>query len=211
MSFLSLYDFAEAEAQRALEAPAEPQVRAPVEVEALREKVVAQGAVTSVVVHAVELDPDVSFGHIVIEDERTSPYDEQELVARIRFVRDLNRCWARFVICKELMHVYDSPDEVVNDRERFYRLLREIEARRIDASALVVSEFRAEWMALLILCPRVARDSFKADYSAERISPYEIALRFRIPEACVASLMGDYYEEAYETLIAGPRRAELAA
>lgn len=215
MSFLKLYQFAERKAQAALEAG--DLARPPVEVRDIQAEIIEIGMVAEIQIDAVELDQSISKGHIVIEDLREGLHEDAHFVAKIRIDHELNRCWARYVTCKELMHVFDSPEEVVSGPERFRELMDEVDSPRMggDISAMYISEFSAMWMALLILCPRGARNEWKARLEAGEVTPYQVALRFRIPEAVVPGLMDDYYERAYQRLIGEPLRlaaeAEAAA
>jgi len=117
MKFQDLYNFA-----NGLAAPVVP-------LKALTERIVADhGEVEAVNFYPVDIDPDILLGYIEYERERTSAYDAAFTVANIRYSRALNRCWRRFVCCKELMHVFDSEDERVNTRSRFIQLMSEFES-----------------------------------------------------------------------------------
>lgn len=151
----------------------------------------------------VELDSNISFGHIKFEQERDSPYGAPFRIANIRFDQTLNRCWRRYVCCKELMHVFDKPDERVDTRDKFLRLMSELESLRMkeDMSPMFFSELEAQWMAVIVLCPRRLRDKFKPQYDSKSVSPYQIALKLKIPEAVIAGVMGDYYNVAMARLL----------
>lgn len=179
---------------------------APVSVREIQAEIIEIGMVAEIHVDAVDLDKSISKGHIIIEDQREALHDDAHLVAQIRVDRDLNRCWIRYVTCKELMHVFDNEDEVVSNAERFHELMEEVDSPRMggDISPRYISEFSAMWMALLILCPRDARNEWKGRLERGEVTPYQVALRFRIPEDVVHGLMDDYYERAYERLIETP-------
>jgi hypothetical protein len=129
----------------------------------------------------------------------TSP-SKIDTVANIRFDKSLNRCWRRFVCCKELMHVFDSESERVSSRDRFLRLMKDIDNRPMagDQSDMFTSEMNAEWMALIALCPKRLRDKYMQQYVDRTLSPYDVGLMFKIPEAVVKSLMSDYYDAALD-------------
>ncbi|MCW2783327.1 MAG: hypothetical protein JWR35_3776 [Marmoricola sp.] len=92
------------------------------------------------------------------------------------------------------MHIFDSADEKVSDRGRFLRLMQEFEVRPMagDISPMFTSELRAEWMALIILCPKRLRDEVWPLWADKTLSNYDVALKFKIPEDVVESLMSDY-------------------
>lgn len=196
MSFLHLYKFAE---EQAANRGARPFL---VSVSEIRQAILDRGYAVAVDVYPVELDDKVSLGHVIIRDTKEDRYDEEGgLHASVRFDRELNTCWARFVCCKEMMHLFDDADERTDSREKFEKLLREIEASPLDGSAALESEYKAEWMALLILCPKPERDRYKAMFDANEIGPYDLALHFRIPARFVGRLLGEFYDNAYERLI----------
>jgi hypothetical protein len=113
----------------------------------------------------------------------------------------LNDCYQRLVWCKEMMHIFDSEPAMVHSDQRYTDLVGEIELRPLDPSEMYISENRAKWMALIILCPKPFRDRVKVEKEEGALSDYDIALRFRIPEIAVPSLMSDYYDTAFEALV----------
>ena len=197
MSFLHLYKFAEALALKSQPG------HVPVEVSAIRTWIVDAGIATEIVVHAVAINPDFSPGHVIVRDFREGRHEEADLRADVRIHRGLNTCWARFVACKEMMHLFDGPDEAVSDRDRFFTLMDEIDAPPppTDQSPMLSSEYFAEWMALLLLCPKPLRDQYRQMRVAEEISQYDVAWRFRIPQLVVRSLMSERYDRVYRTLV----------
>lgn len=219
MSFLKLYQYAAAKADQALGLPAAPgrpeplaEDRAPVELKDIQARILQLGTVQEIVIHAADLNPEANLGHIKIVDLRECRYDDAELVARIRVHEDQTRCWFRFVVCKELMHTFDNEDEAVFDEARFKLLLKQLETAPLAGheSPIYTSEWDAEWMALLILCPYEHRNKWKALREADEVSDMDVALQFRVPKAIIPALFGDGYEEAYQLLIAKPQ-ADLAA
>jgi hypothetical protein len=92
------------------------------------------------------------------------------------------------------MHVFDSADERVNAPDRFTQLLNELETPLPSdkQSPMYKSENQAMWMALAVLCPRPVFEHFKPKFDA--LSPYEIALDLRIPEALISAVMSEHFE-----------------
>ncbi len=156
---------------------------------------------------ACKLNEDVSLAHMTYVPDRSSPYGDPYDVAVIRFSEDLNRCWRRAACTKELMHVFDDSAAQTSDRGRFLLLLKQLETKLIlpgDASAMLLSERWAEWMALLALCPARLRTTFENDYVNKKIDDDFIATKLKIPKMMVPSLMGDYYWRALERLTGEP-------
>jgi hypothetical protein len=152
----------------------------------------------------VELDQNISLGHMVYERAKSSAYGDSFTIANIRFDRTQNRCWARYICCKELMHVFDSEPQSVNSRQRFLQLMAEWQTRpmREDFSPMFSSEMDAEWMALLVLCPVRLRNKWRQQWINKTISDYDVALALRIPEIFARPVMGDYHDVALRTLTA---------
>lgn len=150
----------------------------------------------------VELDPNISLGHMIYERERSSPYDAPFKVASIRFERKQNRCWARFICCKELMHVFDNAPQSVTSREKFLQLMGELQNRPLEAdmSEMFKSELNAEWMALVVLCPERLREALRPRWEKKELVDYDVALQLRIPEIFVRGLMGPSYQLAKNAL-----------
>jgi hypothetical protein len=143
----------------------------------------------------VDLDPAISLGHMIYEDDRDSAYEPEYRIANIRFHKGLNRCWRRFVCCKELMHVFDDENQRANTREKFLALLEQLETTPLPGarSPMYESEIRAMWMAILVLCPEAVRAKYQADWEAKIITDYDVASELRIPEAYVKAMMGPTY------------------
>jgi len=101
----------------------------------------------------------------------------------------LNRCWERFVFIKELMHLFDDPEEATDTGDQFEKLLAEFMAPgAAGRSPQMNSEIKCFWMALGVLCPEPNRLEFQAEREKGQIDDYSIALRLRIPEQYVPSL-----------------------
>ena len=145
----------------------------------------------------VELDPEISLGHIKQYRIPALVYDDDpSWVTEIRYHLELNICWQRFVCCKELMHCFDNNLERVNDPEKFEQLLSEIEAPlpTDESSPMYKTEVRTLWMAVAVLCPEKLRSYFKAKWEADEMSAYEIALQLRVPDAIIRPIMRNSYD-----------------
>ena len=136
---------------------------------------------------------------------RTSAYEEPYKEAEIRYCDALDEHPRdrRYALTKELMHVFDTDDEMTNTREKFIELLKEIQNQPLPehASGMFKSELDTRWMAAIILCPRKFRDEYVLQYQNNKIENFEIAETFHIPEWVVPFIMDDYYERAFEQLM----------
>ncbi len=137
--------------------------------------------------------------------DRTSPYSDDFAVAETIYCQALkvDPRELRYALTKEMMHVFDAPGAVVDTREKFTTLLREIQNQPLpaDASEMMQSELDTRWMAAIILCPKNFRDRYVEDYGAQKIAPFDIAEIFDVPEWVVPFVMDQYYDVAFAKLV----------
>ncbi len=193
MSFAELYAYAEGLNQ------------VPIRVETdLVPKVKTLAGQDDVFFTPVELDTEISFGHIKQYRMSTGVYAEPRWVTDIRYAKTLNICWRRYVGCKELMHVFDMQEERSDSAAKFNKLLDELESTPLleDASQMFLSENRTKWKALAVLCPLPIRQNILDRRAAgELADPYEIALELRVPQAVVGTILGETFERVLNGLI----------
>lgn len=151
----------------------------------------------------VDLDTSISLGHILYEYDRSTAYGDEYKIANIRYERSLNRCWRRFVCCKELMHVFDAEDQRADSREKFIKLLDDLETAPLpgERTPIYESEFLAQWMAYIVLCPESVRAKYKPAWDNKDLTDYDVALVLRVPEGTVRNIMGPMYEVAHRTFL----------
>lgn len=113
--------------------------------------------------------------------------------------RELNRCWDRFVYCKELMHVFSSGDDCASTPEEFAALLNDLTSPSGSPSQQFRDEQECFWRALALICPKARRDAFMKRLSAGEITEYDIAVELRIPELYVSRL----FEPGYDQFLKG--------
>jgi hypothetical protein len=192
MSFSQLYDFSS-------------QLKIyPVKLEGVLDaKVIELTAQDDIYYVGMDLDPAISLGHIKQYRALSGVYAEARWVTEIRYSKELNPCWYRYVCCKELMHVFDTDDELTPSWEKLDQLLGEIESPLPSdkQSAMFKSETRTMWMALAVLCPLPLRDYYQPMWTDGSMSDYEIALELRIPETLIQTIMADSYPTVIESLL----------
>jgi hypothetical protein len=178
-----------------------------VSVEALKKKIIREHpTVHEIIFFRCDLDVAISRGHMVLFLDRSSPHDEPYVVSSVRFSNSLNRCWRRFVCCKELMHLFDPSLSKTSNRAQFIELLNELENNPINvtASARFNSERYAEWQALFVLCPKNLRKKYKDLFDAKAISHSEIAQKLLIPEVYIRTILDMRYELYHEEIVGEP-------
>lgn len=155
--------------------------------------------------HPVSCDPDDPYGHFECYGEEESRWEDPDSwVVLVTYNDDedvLNFCERRFVWLKELMHVFDPEDTYTCTREHFFSLMSDIETRPLTPSMAYHTENYAKWLALMIFVPKPFRDEAVEDLRSGKLSEYEVALKFRIPEAVVPSLASDNYDKAMKEIL----------
>ena len=109
--------------------------------------------------------------------------------------RGLNRCWSRLVIIKELMHVFDEENQKTSTADNFEIVLNELSSGvpTDDMAIQTRREHSSVTMALRILCPIAHISQMKEDFQKGQITPYDIALQFRIPEQYVSVILNESF------------------
>lgn len=150
-------------------------------------------------------EPNHQAHYIMLGTDRTSAYDDEFTIAEIRYCEELdnNLRDRRFALTKELMHVFDTEDEMTNTREKFVKLAKEIQNQPLieHASDMYLSELGTKWMALIVLCPRHIRDLYVKPYREKLIEGFEVAEQLNLPEWVIQYLMDDYYDTVFDSLM----------
>lgn len=109
--------------------------------------------------------------------------------AVIVWARDnMNRCWSRLVVAKELMHAFDKAESNTSNSQDFESLIEYFSAGVVNPSnpqAQIIAENSALLRALGILCPQKDITSLRDMRDSKIISDYDVALAFRMPEQFV--------------------------
>ena len=111
-----------------------------------------------------------------------------------------NYCWDRFITCKEMMHLFDTEDEISDTGEKFDQILSAFFMTFDGNSPIVNSEIKGFWRALGVLCPERQRQEFAQKVSAGNMTNYDVALKLRIPEQYVGQLLSDRFINGIEHL-----------
>lgn len=120
--------------------------------------------------------------------------------------RGLNRCWTRLVYVKELMHVFDTDDQLTKTGENFEDITStfggDVYTNPNNRSPVVNAEFLALPMALGLLCPKIHLDEFRNMRIAGTIADNKIATAFRIPEQYVPAIMNPSFDDTISAILA---------
>lgn len=151
----------------------------------------------------VKMNEDVMLGYMTEDFDRSSAYDDEFKIIDIRYSNGLDFGWRRLVCCKELMHAFDTGGEKTSTRERFLQLMDQLESPPLadDFSKMLSSEFRAEWMAMIILCPKNMRDDVKGRLDGNEIDEAAAADETKLPPIFIRAIRSEYYDAAIQELI----------
>lgn len=144
-----------------------------------------------------------------IEGPLGPPVQLQEHEALIVLAREMcvapgvGKHWRRYVYTKELMHVFDGPDEKAGTEEAFDVQIEKFGDPTADMSPQFRAETKAFWRALAVLCPEKQRREFKKQIEAEEISYEVLATTLRLPAAYVPNLIRDEFETYVQSVLDG--------
>jgi len=116
------------------------------------------------------------------------------VLARAMCLGPLGDHWRRIVYTKELMHVFDDPDEKADTPEKFDVQIEKFGDPTKPMSPQFRAEQKAAWRAMMALCPESRRLEYKAQIAASEISHDVVASALRIPVAFARELMRDDFE-----------------
>lgn len=147
--------------------------------------------------------PGAQHGNFIwLEEERTSPHEEPFNDALIFINSEFrqDRPMRRLIAAKELMHVFDGPNQRTATPQDFRKLINEIEAKPVsdDISAQYDADRMALWKATIALVPPWLRAEYLPAWNSGDVQAPELAARWWLPEVTVSSAMGSYYEKMCE-------------
>ncbi|MDE3180510.1 MAG: hypothetical protein KGM47_12720 [Acidobacteriota bacterium] len=176
---------------------------------AVRDAVLKATGAQRVHIHAATMNTTVCRGMYFSPRNATHGLDAYVGQHVIAISRDLNTCWSRMVIVKELMHMLDGADSATDSGEAFERVFSELNgvSNAQQQSPQSHAEVRAFWMALAILVPENHRVRLKASWLSDQREPtaknFAVAKELLIPAIHVPRLFGPQYERILESLVAG--------
>lgn len=143
--------------------------------------------------------PQTRQAYFMLFDDRSSPYNGEYIVADISYCQSLedDKAELLFALCKELMHVFDSRETWIDNKQKFVDFLNSLQdlPRRTRKGPLE-SELNAHLMALVILCPKPVRDQFALEIGEGRANRSEVAKRLGLPERVIHGALDGNYDTA---------------
>lgn len=116
-----------------------------------------------------------------------------------------NMCMERFIIVKEMMHLFDVPEEMCDTGDEFDNLVQLFLQTTSEFTPQFNSEVDCFWKALGLLCPQDKIPEFQNELDNRGETDvatvyYDIALRLRIPQQYVPHLFTDRYRKNIASL-----------
>lgn len=103
--------------------------------------------------------------------------------------------WRRLVFTKELMHVFDTPEEKADNGEKLDRQAERFGNPRTPPSPQFRAEQQAVWRALGALCPEELRLTYKKEVDAKNMSLAVLGTIVGVPERYALELMREDFVE----------------
>ncbi|MBV8978454.1 MAG: hypothetical protein JO261_11400 [Alphaproteobacteria bacterium] len=126
------------------------------------------------------------------------PLEENEcliVISRAMCMSPLGDHWRRAVYTKELMHVFDEPDEKADTPEKFDIQIEKFGDPNKATSPQYRAEQKAAWRSMMVLCPEAKRLEYKGKIAANEISYDVVASALRVPVSFVRDMMRPDFEE----------------
>lgn len=190
MSYSDLYTFCQS-------------LQVPVSRKRLTPKIKELCGIESIKVYKTTMDTDILLGYFVSPGAAVSVElpNITASVPTIVVARDLNHCWQRFVVIKELMHLFDTDLEKLGNAEELEGLVTELVTPQPTRSIAVASEVTAFWRAIGIMCPEGKRQEFQRLRDAQKMSDLTIATEIRMPVLLVPSLFEANYKQIVSAIM----------
>jgi len=128
----------------------------------------------------------------------SKPYStDPKKITDVYYGESLNFEMQRFVICKEMMHIFDSTDGRTNTKEKLQTLLTELANPPIpeETSQQRIEEAKAIYRALALFCPLERRTEILEKLNKGQISLIAVSHLLRIPASFVESIFSNKFSK----------------
>lgn len=116
--------------------------------------------------------------------------------AIISVATDGNDCWKRFLVTKELCHVYldNKPEDYTVD---ILDLVSQIVSgnMRIDESSTISTAIHSEYLTIIFAFELLVPIQFDYMFDDEKLTDYDIAKIFMVPESIIELFSRDWYRK----------------
>lgn len=185
-----------------------PDGHLPYQIDDIRDAIAKVTKLDEIIFKEFEVEGSPIIGKYERWERPDSVYGEATTVVDVQYSKQLNRCWSRWVACKEMCHSFiDGSDYRVDnaadlDRLVNYLLLEEQAQEPLGTFAPFDSERLALMGALELLAPLKDRKKVVQRRAAgDRISDMQIATSFRIPVDCVRLVFTENQTRLWEQVL----------
>jgi hypothetical protein len=147
----------------------------------LRDEALAVSRITLIKEQWTGVLDTASMRSFYIEGPLGPPVPLEENQALIVLARSLDRKWRRFLYVKELMHIFDTLDELTDTPEKLDALLERFTDPRADATPQFRAENKALFRALSLYCSEERRLEYRRALSDREMSLDVIAAALGLP------------------------------
>ena len=184
----------------------------PIDVNDVRDKLVAMGVQDHIRFHFVKMDKDKIRGLLFRYSVHRKPYDVTMLWSDIVIASKMGEeaeAWKRLVAVKELLHITDcdklsaSTPEVVDyifDQFAVPPELRNGSMEKGEAAAFLNDRVRI-YFALAVLMPTLFREKLRPLWRAKQLTSREIAEIAKVPVRYVPFVMEEHFDDMIGTFL----------
>lgn len=177
----------------------------PVYVEDVRDQIIEMGIQDEIVFVPMHVSPRHLMGMTVRYACRPL-YGERKNCTIIFYNVNVERSWQRLIICKELMHLFDSESVSTKSRSDFYALVEalfdpELPTDQLQINIQSFTDEVALLMALAVLFPHESREEIIRAHDSGRMTVGDIADEFDIPAVHVPMLLSKSWDAVWNLLV----------
>jgi len=179
----------------------------PIKIKDVVAQIVEMGIQDNITYVGVELDVGVIRGQFVrVSTERHAVYGEPVYSAEIYYASNQEIEWQRLVVCKELIHLFDTEAASTKTQEELEHLMEmialspELQFQKDDGFKVITDKI-ATLYAICILFPKEARDALIDPYEQGLIKANDIARIAELPEKYIRLAMTEAWNKIYDTLM----------
>jgi hypothetical protein len=181
----------------------------PIDVNDIRERLIAMGIQDEITFHFVKMDDQKIRGILYRYTRRPGVYAEPIFCSDICIAQDQGdetESWHRLVAVKELLHMSDcsnltaASEEAVDNLFTAFSLPPDVRVPEITEKKSVLNDRVRTYVALAILIPRACRDALR-ELFPHRLTDSEIALMAGVPVRYIPMVMGLPFESSIKTFV----------
>lgn len=175
----------------------------PIEIPAVRKAVMNLADINGIEFRAEPVEPTLLRGIYYEYEYDVGPYAGKGRIVRIPYSNKLDLPWQRVVCCKELIHCLDKVGERTTAPADVEDLLNSVlsKAPYGFGDVRAAKDRLALYQAIVVLCPRKARDYAVQAFDNGILEEEEIARRLCLPDILVRLVLTKEWPEIKKVLL----------